>query len=81
MNDMWTFGLSGTTLYLRANGFSWRESDRLLRLRLRVERGDFDEKTDEQKRLEFVKWLVQHGRFSDQLEDPSWHSGRQQPAA
>ena len=81
MRDFWTIGLSGAALLLRTSGFSWQESDRLLQLKLRFERGDFAEKTDEQKRLEFAKWLVQHGRYTDQLEDPSWHSGRQFPAA
>ena len=81
MRDLWSIGLSGAALFLRTNGFSWQEADRLLHLRLRYERGDYREKTDEQKRLEFVKWLVQHGRYTDQLEDPSWHSGRQFPAA
>jgi hypothetical protein len=80
MRDFWTVGLSGAALFLRTNGFSWQESDRLLQLKLRYERGDFREKTDEQKRLEFAKWLVQHGRHSEQLEGASWHSG-QQPAA
>jgi len=73
MRDFWTIGLSGAALLLRTSGFSWQESDRLLQLKLRYERGDFAEKTDDQKRLEFAKWLVQHGRYTDQLEDPSWH--------
>jgi hypothetical protein len=81
MRDFWTIGLSGAALFLRTTGFSWQESDRLLQLKLRYERGDFREKTDEQKRLEFAKWLVQHGRYTDQLEDPSWYSGRRRPAA
>ena len=51
MSDFWMIGLSGAALYLRANGFSWSESDRLLRLKLRYERGEFRELTDENKRL------------------------------
>ena len=40
MRDFWTIGLSGAALFLRTNGFSWPESDRLLQLKLRYERGD-----------------------------------------
>ena len=65
MRDFWSIGLSGAALYLRHNGFSWQESDRLLRLKLRCGRGDFQEVTDEQKRAEFARWLVQHGYLTD----------------
>ena len=41
MRDFWTIGLSGAALFLRTSGFSWQESDRLLQLKLRFERGDF----------------------------------------
>jgi len=81
MRDLWSIGLSGAALFLRTNGFSWQEADRLLHLKLRYERGDFREKTDEQKRLEFAKWLVHHGRYSDELEDQAWDFGRHYPAA
>ncbi len=60
MSDFWMIGLSGAALYLRANGFSWSESDRLLRLKLRHERGEFRELTDENKRLEFAHWHLRN---------------------
>ena len=34
-------------------------------LKLRYERGNFRELTHEQKRLFFVRWLVEHGRLSE----------------
>jgi len=81
MSDFWMIGLSGAALYLRANGFSWSESDRLLRLKLRHERGEFRELTDENKRLEFAHWLVQHGWLTDRLDGPAWDCGQERPAA
>ena len=81
MPDFWTIGLSGAAFFLRTCGFSWQESDRLLQLRLRYERGEFEETTDEQKRAEFAKWLVRHGRLTDQLEPPWGRFGERRPAA
>lgn len=75
MRDFWSIGLSGAALYLRHNGFSWQEADRLLQLKLRYERGAFVEVTDEQKRAEFARWLVQHGNLSDWPTSPSWDYG------
>ena len=69
MSDFWMFGLSRAALWLRANGFSWLETDRLLRLQLRSDRGDFREVTDEYKRVAFAQWLVEHGRLTDRLDE------------
>jgi hypothetical protein len=81
MSDFLKIGLPGAALYLRANGFSWSESDRLLQLKLRFERGPFREVTDEQKRLEFAKWLVDHGRLNDRQEPMLPDIGLERPAA
>ena len=81
MNDFWIIGLSGAALCLRANGFSWSESDRLVRLKVRYERGAFREVTDEQRRLEFCKWLVDHGKYSEGEASPCWASDQERPAA
>jgi len=81
MSDFWTFGLSGAALYLRANGFSWRETDRLLRLKVRCERGELQEVTDEQKRIEFAQWLVAHDRLTDRLDRWPGDARWQKPAA
>ena len=66
--DFWAIGPTGAALGLRAGGFSLREAERLVRLKVRYERGDFRELTDTQRRrryLLFLRWLAQHGRFSD----------------
>jgi len=61
MTDFWTMGPTAAALGLRAQGCSPREAERLVRLKLRWERGDFRELTDQQKRLLFTRWLVEHG--------------------
>ena len=81
MSDFWMFGLSRAVLELRAAGFSWAEADRLLRLRIRYERGQFRELTTENKRVHFVRWLVDHGRLTDQLDGTSPKARWQRPAA
>jgi hypothetical protein len=80
MRDFWSIGLSGAALYLRHSGFSWQESDRLLQLKLRCERGEFQEVTDEQKRAEFARWLVQHGRLTERV-DSRWPDADQWTSA
>ena len=81
MRDFWGIGLSGAALYLRHNGFSWQQADRLLQLKLRYERGAFHEVTDEQKRAEFAKWLVRHGHLTDRLDHHGPETGRDTRAA
>ena len=50
---------------LREHGFSVGEEAALRALRQRYERGDLNEISIEHKRLEFARWLVQHGRLTD----------------
>lgn len=64
MSDFWMIGLSGAALYLRANGFSWGESDRLLRLKLRYDRGEFR-----------VMWTKP--QITGRLLVREWHEGHQ----
>src|SRR5581483_7155626 len=65
MTDFWTTGPTAAALGLRVLGFSPREAERLVRLKLRYERGGFRELTITHKRLLFARWLVDHGRLSD----------------
>jgi hypothetical protein len=54
---------------LLALGFSADEAERLLALRRRWplgDRGDPGRSGSDEKRLRFVRWLVEHGRLSDQ---------------
>lgn len=64
MIDIWAIGPTTAALALRAQGFSAHEAERLVQLKIRCERGDFRELTD-QARWAFVRWLTQHGWFSD----------------
>ena len=68
MGDFWTLGPTATALSLRAWGFSAREADRLVALRLRYLRSGFREMTDEQKRLRFARWLVDHGQLTEGVD-------------
>ena len=52
-------------LGLQAQGFSPREAARLVRLKARYARGQIREFTTEQKRLLFIRWLVQQGRLNE----------------
>ena len=65
MPDVWTFGPTAAARALRAFGFSPRQADRLVALKIRYERGDFRELTTAQKRLLFARWLVRHNHLSD----------------
>lgn len=52
---------------LRKGGFAEGEIQRLSKLRQeRVERNRLQERID-QRRLEFVRWLVTNGRLSEQI--------------
>lgn len=61
MTEFWTMGPTAAALCLRTQAFSPRQAERLVWLKLRWERGDFREVTDQQKRLLFARWLVEHG--------------------
>ncbi len=65
MPDVWTFGPTAAAQALRARGFSSRQADRLVTLKMRYERGAFRELTPADKRLLFALWLVEHNRLSD----------------
>lgn len=65
MRDLWTIGPTAAAHGLRACGFSLRQADCLVALKLRHDRGSFRELTVAQKRLLFVRWLVQHGRLNE----------------
>jgi len=64
MSDFWRFGPSAATMALRRMGFTSRQADRLVALKLRQLRGDL-ELTQAQKRLRFARWLVRHGRIGE----------------
>jgi hypothetical protein len=65
MRDLWTMGPTAAAHSLRACGFSPRQADQLVALKLRYNRGSFRELTVSQKRLLFVRWLVEHGRLNE----------------
>lgn len=64
MIDIWAIGPTAAALALRAQGFSPHEAERLVQLKIRYQRGDFHELTD-QARWTFARWLIQHSWFSD----------------
>ena len=67
--DFWTVGPTAAALGLRTRGFSPQEAERLVRLKIRYERGEFRELTDH-SRWAFTRWLIQHGRLSDWFPTP-----------
>ena len=64
MTNFWRFAPSAASMALRTMGFTPRQADRLVALKLRQLRGDL-ELTEEQKRLSFARWLVRHGRIGE----------------
>ena len=70
MSDFWALGPTAAAVGLRALGFSPREAERLVMLKLRYLRGEFSQPTLEEKRLRFGRWLVDHGRLTDAMPDP-----------
>lgn len=65
MRDIWTIGPTATAILLQRQGFTPRQAERLVALKRRLTRTELDELTDEECRLRFVRWLVDHGRFTD----------------
>jgi hypothetical protein len=59
--------------------FSKEERERLLRLRRHVVRGDRGEHYPVDKRQEFIRWLVDHGRLSDRATTPPVDPTTHQP--
>jgi len=52
---------------LRENGFAEGEMDRLRRLRRDYNEGVKRQAIEEQRRLEFVRWLVLNGKLTEQI--------------
>ena len=75
MIDFWTLGPTAAALNLRARGFSPREAERLVALKLRYERGEFRELTV-YDRLCFMRWLAVHGGFPGDLPYETAHGER-----
>ena len=65
MDDSCTLSPTAAMLGLQAQGFSPREAGRLVRLKLRVGRSQIRVFTAEQKRLLFIRWLVQQGQLNE----------------
>ncbi len=65
MRDIWTIGPTAAAACLREQGFTPRQAERLVALKRRLTRTDLDELTYEECWLRFVRWLVEHGRFTD----------------
>ena len=76
MPDVWTIGPTAAARALRACGFSPRQAERLVALKLQYERGVFHERSVAHKRLLFVRWLVQHGRLSEGQADDAHLTSR-----
>ncbi len=51
---------------LRKAGFSHAEIDRITRFRKHFTIGEMDQTPTEHRRLEFVRWLFQTGKLTDQ---------------
>lgn len=65
MTTVWTIGPTAAARALCACGFSPRESERLVALRIRQEQGAFREVTPAERRILFARWLVEHNRLTD----------------
>jgi hypothetical protein len=70
MIEIWRMGPIAAAVALRGLGFSAQEANHLVELKQRRERGELDDLTDAQKRLRFVRWLVQNARLSE--GEPVW---------
>lgn len=65
MNQM---NLEQALVMLRNLGFSAQEIDRLIRFRRRyAQKSEMDQASLDLRHLEFVRWLVQTGKLTDQL--------------
>jgi hypothetical protein len=65
MPDVWTIGPTAAARALRACGFSPRQAERLVALKLRYDRGAFKETSALYQRLLFARWLVDHGYLDE----------------
>ena len=69
MSDVWTIGPSAAARALRACGFSPRQAERLVALKLRYQRQVSHDRIAAQRRLLFARWLVEHGCLCDWPEN------------
>jgi hypothetical protein len=65
MADVWTIGPTAAARALRACGFSPRQAERLVSLKLRYQQRACHERVVAQRRLLFARWLVDRGHLSD----------------
>jgi hypothetical protein len=73
MSEFWTIGPAAAAYRLRLCGFSPLEAERLVVLKIRYDRGELRQSTEDDRlpepteddRLGFARWLVEHGRLSD----------------
>jgi hypothetical protein len=73
--DIWTIGPTAAAFHLRRQGFTPRQAERLVALRLRHERGELNELTYDECRRRFYRWLVEHARFTDWPQDGASQPG------
>jgi hypothetical protein len=52
---------------LRKIGFTFKESIRLIKWRNQYVRDKMDLSTAEYRRMEFARWLIAHGKLTDQI--------------
>jgi hypothetical protein len=64
MRDVWAIGPTAATCHLRLRGFTPREAERLVALKISYDRGAFREITA-LDRLRFGRYLVRAGWFDD----------------
>jgi hypothetical protein len=69
MSDLGMIGPTALALGLRRRRFSPPEAERLVALKLRFMRGGLRDVTHELKRLRFARWLVDHGRLDEGVDD------------
>jgi hypothetical protein len=81
MSDVWMVGPTALAIWLRGCGFSPREAECLVALKLRYVRGGFRELTNEQKRLRFARWLVDHGWLDEGFEETFEEEGAEDQLA
>ena len=73
MSEFWTIGPVAAAHRLRLSGFSPLEAERLVALKIRYDRGELRQPTEgdrlrepsDDHRLEFARWLVEHGLLGD----------------
>lgn len=67
VSSVWQLGTAACRLALTRRGFSARETERLIALKIRYEGGKLHFVTHEDKRLRFARWLVANGYLTDEI--------------